>query len=57
MTDMVKDKRHPDVRAKDEKKRQGEASGICDICGQKLERDPESGDYYCPDCDDSNNQE
>jgi len=57
MTDMVKDKRHPDARAKDEKMHKGEASEICEICGQKLEHDPESGEYYCPDCDDSDIQE
>jgi predicted RNA-binding Zn-ribbon protein involved in translation (DUF1610 family) len=56
MTDMVKDKRHPDARAKDEKMHQG-APEICEICGQKLERDPESGEYSCPDCDDSDIQE
>ncbi|HOP40581.1 MAG TPA: hypothetical protein PLI53_06020 [Geobacteraceae bacterium] len=22
----------------------------CEICGAKLERDPESGEYYCPVC-------
>jgi transposase len=57
MTDMVKDKRHPDARAKDEKMNQAESSEICEICGQKLERDPESGEYSCPDCDDSDTQE
>jgi protein-arginine kinase activator protein McsA len=31
-------------------------SEICEICGRKLERDPESGELYCPDCYYSENQ-
>jgi tRNA(Ile2) C34 agmatinyltransferase TiaS len=26
---------------------------ICEICGREMERDPESGEYRCPDCYDS----
>jgi Zn finger protein HypA/HybF involved in hydrogenase expression len=34
-----------------EKTQKEKNTGICDICGQEMERDPESGEYFCPDCD------
>ncbi len=33
-----------------------EPAEICDICGGKMESDPESGELYCPDCYYSENQ-
>ncbi len=51
MADVVKDKRHLGSRAKDEKTRERETPENCVICGQKMECDPESGEYYCPVCD------
>ncbi len=40
-------------RRQKEKKLKEAFAGVCEICGQKMERDPESGEYYCPDCYDS----
>jgi len=51
MTALTKDKRHPYVGEIDDTTRQGKSTEICEICGQKMEREPESGLYYCPDCD------
>jgi ribosomal protein L37AE/L43A len=51
MGDMVKDTKHAGSRTKDVKAQKKEPPENCEICGQKLERDPESGEYYCPDCD------
>lgn len=30
---------------------------ICELCGQIMERDPESNEYYCPVCDNPDRQE
>jgi len=51
MATFMKDTRHPYVGETDDTTRQRESAKICEICGQKMERDPESGIYYCPDCD------
>jgi len=51
MAALMKDKKNPSDFTKDDTTRQGESAKICEICGQKMERDPESGIYYCPDCD------
>jgi uncharacterized Zn finger protein (UPF0148 family) len=37
-------------------KQKEEPPEVCDICGGKMERDPESGELYCPDCYYSENQ-
>jgi protein-arginine kinase activator protein McsA len=39
------------------KKQKEEFPNTCEVCGQEMERDPESGEYYCPDCYDSEYQE
>jgi predicted RNA-binding Zn-ribbon protein involved in translation (DUF1610 family) len=51
MSDLVKDKSHAADLARSDKTRKRVSTENCEICGQKLERDPESGEYYCPDCD------
>ena len=51
MAAFMKDTKHPYVGEIDDKSHGGEAAEICEICGRKMERDPESGAYYCPDCD------
>jgi ribosomal protein L37AE/L43A len=51
MATLMKDKKHPYAGEIDDKTHQGESTEICEICGQKMERDPESGIFYCPDCD------
>ena len=35
---------------KEEREKIEENTKICEVCGQRMERDPESGEYYCPDC-------
>jgi len=35
------------------KVKEGERDHFCEICGQRLERDPESGELFCPGCYDS----
>jgi hypothetical protein len=27
------------------------SSGICEVCGEELEVDPESGEQHCPTCE------
>jgi NAD-dependent DNA ligase len=44
-------------RTQKEKKLKEEFPNTCEVCGQEMERDPESGEYYCPDCYYSDNQE
>ena len=51
MAAIMKDEKNPRDFRKDDTRRPGESAKICEICGQKMERDPESGIYYCPDCD------
>ncbi len=31
-------------------------ANVCEICGREMERDPESGEYYCADCYYSENE-
>jgi hypothetical protein len=50
MAEFMKEKRHSDTRTPDEETRKRETPEVCEICGQKMERDPESGEYFCPDC-------
>ncbi len=50
MTDLSKDKRPAGARKPIEKTRKGETSEVCEICGQKMEHDPDSGESFCPDC-------
>ena len=38
---------------KDEREKTGKNSKTCEICGQRMEREPESGEYYCPGCYDA----
>ncbi len=40
----------PRSPTRNEKPQEEEIPNTCDICGQKMEREPESGEYYCPDC-------
>ncbi|HET6420858.1 MAG TPA: hypothetical protein VFG19_11910 [Geobacteraceae bacterium] len=53
MTYLAKDKRHPGVRDSAEKARKRESVEVCEICGQIMQRDPESGENFCPDCYDT----
>lgn len=57
MATFTKHKMHQADPATDNKARKRGSSENCEICGQKLVRDPESGEYYCPDCDFANDQE
>jgi transposase len=51
MTDITKSAGHTDDVAVDKKKKKGAPTEVCEICGQVMERDPEGGEYFCPDCD------
>lgn len=51
MPEPGKDGRLAADRAREAKTGEKIPAGNCEICGQKLERDPESGDCFCPDCD------
>ena len=51
MTDITKSAGHTDDVAADKKKKKGAPPEVCEICGQEMERDPEGGEYFCPDCD------
>ena len=33
------------------------SSGICEVCGEELEVDPESGEEHCPTCENPEEQE
>jgi hypothetical protein len=59
MTDFFRtdNKSVPKHRAQKEKKQKEEFPKICDVCGQEMECDPESGEFYCPDCYFSDYQE
>jgi predicted RNA-binding Zn-ribbon protein involved in translation (DUF1610 family) len=37
-------------RVKVEREETVKNSITCEICGQRMEREAESGEYYCPDC-------
>lgn len=50
MTVQERDKRSPGYRAFPAKQQKKEACEVCEICGQEMERDPESGEYFCPAC-------
>lgn len=51
MSDAVKKTNHATDREREAKTGKKDTAENCEICGQKLERDPESGECYCPDCD------
>ncbi len=53
MTNLAKDKKHPGARAPAEKARKRETTEVCEICGQIMQHDPESGEDFCPDCYDA----
>ncbi len=53
MTDLTKDKKHPVTRTPAGKTRKREGVEVCEICGQAMQHDPESGENYCPDCYDA----
>ncbi len=50
MTDDRKEKKHPAAGTPAVKKRMRESGEFCEICGQRMQRDPESGEDFCPDC-------
>jgi hypothetical protein len=50
MADRAKDKRNSAIRTQVVKTPKGETPEVCEICGQKMEHDPESGERFCPDC-------
>ncbi len=50
MSDFTKDKKHPGTRTPVDKTRKRETVEVCEICGQVMQRDPESGEDFCPDC-------
>jgi rubrerythrin len=47
----VKDKKVADAQTPVANPQKTEREAVCEICGQKLERDPESWEYICPVCD------
>lgn len=51
MTVQDRNKGSNAFRAFPAKQRHKETPEVCEICGQELERDPESGEYFCPTCD------
>lgn len=52
----VRDKRIADVQTSDANPRKKKSAAVCELCGQELERDSESGEYFCPACYDEENQ-
>lgn len=46
----VKDKKVSDAHTSVVNPRKKDTAAVCEICGQLLERDPESGEYVCPAC-------
>jgi len=57
MSDTEKRKQSATEQAKPGKTETRGSGEICEICGQKMERDPESNEYYCPVCDNPDRQE
>jgi rubrerythrin len=57
MSDTEKRKQSATEQAKPGKTETRGPGEICEICGQKMERDPESNEYYCPVCDNPDRQE
>ncbi len=53
MNDPEKKKPTVTEQADNDKKWKKASPDVCEICGHRMERDPESGEYYCPFCDDS----
>ncbi len=51
MTDRTKRAGHTGAVAGDKKTTKTAPPEVCEICGQEMERDPEGGEYFCPDCD------
>ncbi len=51
MTETTKKSGHDKAVNPDKRKAKGIPGDICEICGQEMERDPEGGEYFCPDCD------
>ncbi len=56
MSDLEKEKKHPGTRTPVDKTRKRETVEVCEICGQIMQRDPESGENYCPDCYEAENK-
>jgi hypothetical protein len=50
MADRAKDKKNSGILMQAEKTRKRETPEVCEICGREMERDPESGEKFCPDC-------
>ncbi len=50
MTDIANNRRLPGARRPVEKALKKETAEVCEICGQRMQTDPESGEYFCPDC-------
>ncbi len=50
MKGLTKDKTRSGIRKPVEKKPEREFCEVCEICGREMERDPESGECFCPDC-------
>lgn len=46
----VKDKKVSDAHTSVVNPPKKDTAAVCEICGQLLERDPESGEYVCPAC-------
>ena len=51
MSTPTKERKQADEGKPKEKSRTRIPREYCEICGQALEREPESGEYSCPDCD------
>ena len=47
---MEKHKCSVDSQPESDKTRKRGHVEICEICGQEMERDPESGEFLCPNC-------
>jgi predicted RNA-binding Zn-ribbon protein involved in translation (DUF1610 family) len=50
MVDTTRDKCGAASRTESDKTRKKAPEEICEICGQEMERDPESGEFLCPYC-------
>ncbi len=50
MKSLANDKTRPGIRKPVAKTSKRDNNEVCEICGREMARDPESGEYFCPDC-------
>lgn len=50
MKSLTKDKTRSGILKPVAKTSKRDDNEVCEICGREMARDPESGEYFCPDC-------